>query len=118
MNTDTLFLQVGLLVAINVGILAAALVSAWRDTGRRAVSSGRQAAPADHGLELRRQVIHQQPACGRQALLAGKDQMDGGFFRLPFRQDTDQPPLADRGRHHFDGQEGDALARKPLPAPD
>jgi hypothetical protein len=35
MNTDTLFVQVGLLVAINVGILAAALVSAWRDTERR-----------------------------------------------------------------------------------
>jgi len=35
MNTDTLFLQVGLLVAINVGILATALVSAWRDTERR-----------------------------------------------------------------------------------
>ena len=35
MNSDTLFIQVGLLVAINVGILAAALVSAWRDTGRR-----------------------------------------------------------------------------------
>jgi hypothetical protein len=34
MNTDTLFLQVGLLVAINVGILATALVSAWRDTER------------------------------------------------------------------------------------
>jgi hypothetical protein len=34
MNTDTLFFQVGLLVAINVGILAAALISAWRDTGR------------------------------------------------------------------------------------
>jgi len=35
MNSDTLFLQVGLLVAINVGILATALVSAWRDIQRR-----------------------------------------------------------------------------------
>jgi hypothetical protein len=40
MNTDTLFLQVGLLVAINVGILAAALVSAWRDTERRETHPG------------------------------------------------------------------------------
>jgi hypothetical protein len=40
MNTDTLFLQVGLLVAINVGILAAALVSAWRDTERRKPHTG------------------------------------------------------------------------------
>jgi hypothetical protein len=35
MNTDPLFLQVGLLVAINVGILATALVFAWRDAQRR-----------------------------------------------------------------------------------
>jgi hypothetical protein len=35
MKPDTLFLQLGLLVAINVGILAAALVSAWRDTKRQ-----------------------------------------------------------------------------------
>jgi hypothetical protein len=35
MNGDTLFLPVGLLVVINVGILATALVSAWRDTERR-----------------------------------------------------------------------------------
>ena len=40
MNTDTLFLQVGLLVAINVGILATALVSAWRDTERRHMQQG------------------------------------------------------------------------------
>ena len=40
MNTDTLFLQVGLLVAINVGILAAALISAWRDTGRNPTHPG------------------------------------------------------------------------------
>jgi hypothetical protein len=35
MNSDTLFLQVGLLVVINVGILTAALLSAWRDIQRR-----------------------------------------------------------------------------------
>jgi hypothetical protein len=35
MKPDTLLLQVGLLAAINVGILATALVSAWRDTDRR-----------------------------------------------------------------------------------
>ena len=35
MNTDTLLLQMGRLVVINVGILAAALVSAWRDAKRR-----------------------------------------------------------------------------------
>jgi len=40
MNTDTLFVQVGLLAAINVGILAAALVSAWRDTERREPHTG------------------------------------------------------------------------------
>ena len=32
---NTLFLPVGLLAAINVGILATALVSAWRDIERR-----------------------------------------------------------------------------------
>ncbi len=42
MNTDTLFLQVGLLVAINVGILATALVSAWRDTERKHTHQGTQ----------------------------------------------------------------------------
>lgn len=35
MNSDTLLLQVAVLVAINVGILATALVSAWRDAKRR-----------------------------------------------------------------------------------
>jgi len=35
MKPDALFLQVGLLAAINVGILATALVSAWRDANRR-----------------------------------------------------------------------------------
>jgi hypothetical protein len=40
MKVDTLFLQVGLLVAINVGILAAALISAWRDTERRETHPG------------------------------------------------------------------------------
>lgn len=35
MKPDVLFLQVGLLAAINVGILATALISAWRDAGRR-----------------------------------------------------------------------------------
>jgi hypothetical protein len=40
MNTDTLFFQVGLLVAINVAILATALVSAWRDTGRQNTQPG------------------------------------------------------------------------------
>lgn len=35
MTIDTLFIQVGLLVAINVGILATALVYAWRDVQRR-----------------------------------------------------------------------------------
>jgi len=40
MNTDILFLQVGLLVAINVGILATALVSAWRDIQRRRPQPG------------------------------------------------------------------------------
>ena len=34
MNTDTLFVQLSLLVAINVGILATALVYAWRDIQR------------------------------------------------------------------------------------
>lgn len=40
MNTDTLFLQVGLLVVINVGILATALVSAWRDIQHRRTQPG------------------------------------------------------------------------------
>jgi hypothetical protein len=35
MSTTTLLLQVGLLVVINVGILAAALISAWRDAVKR-----------------------------------------------------------------------------------
>ena len=40
MKPDTLFLQVGLFVVINVGILAAALISAWRDTGRKPTHPG------------------------------------------------------------------------------
>jgi hypothetical protein len=40
MDSDTLFLQVGLLVAINVGILATALVYAWRDIQRRRPQRG------------------------------------------------------------------------------
>jgi hypothetical protein len=50
MTTDTLFVQVGLLVAINVGILATALVSAWRDVQRRS-------GPAQPGARPRRRII-------------------------------------------------------------
>jgi hypothetical protein len=50
MTTNTLFVQVGLLVAINVGILAAALVSAWRDVQRRS-------SPAQAGARPRRRII-------------------------------------------------------------
>ncbi len=42
---STLFLQVGLLVAINVAILSAALYSAWRDVQRRPGRTQRGARP-------------------------------------------------------------------------
>jgi hypothetical protein len=45
MSNSTLFLQVGLLVAINVAILTTALVSAWRDAQRRSSQTQSGARP-------------------------------------------------------------------------
>lgn len=47
---NNLFVPVGLLVAINVGILATALASAWRDAQRRPV-------PVQPGASPRRRII-------------------------------------------------------------
>jgi hypothetical protein len=64
MKPDTLFLQVGLLVAINVGILATALVSAWRDADRRGPNRVRD---RDGGSSARTGRPGNRPANGRRA---------------------------------------------------